>query len=71
MLLGLKINGEPVTGRTEVPWETIESILGSAPLKPSRDGLSVKLSWLQAPPPPPPPYLHLFRTYVFYIIDTR
>jgi len=45
MLLGLKINGEPVTGRTEVPWETIESVLGSAPLKPSRDGLSVKLSW--------------------------
>lgn len=47
MLLGLKINGEPVTGRTEIPWETIESVLGSAPSKPSRDGLSVKLSWLQ------------------------
>jgi len=64
MLLGLKINGEPVTGRTKVLWETTESVLGSAPPKPSQDGLSVKLSWLQnyikgtgmaAPPPPPPP----------------
>jgi len=47
MLLGLKINDEPVTGRTKISWETIESVLGSAPTKPGRDDLSIKLSWLQ------------------------
>jgi len=76
MLLGLKINGEPVTGRTEIPWDTIESVLGSALTKRGRDGLSIKLSWLHKyitgnGMPGPPSDLHLFRTYVFYLIGTR
>jgi len=42
MLLGLKINGKLVTGRTKIPWEIIESVLGSVPTKLGRDGLSIK-----------------------------
>lgn len=43
MFLGLKINGEPVTGLTEASWEIFELALGSMPLKAKRDGDSIKL----------------------------
>jgi len=78
MLPGLKINGEPITGRTKISWETIKFVLGSAPTKPGRDGLSIKLSWLQKyitgngnGMAGPPTNIHLFRTYVFYLTGTR
>jgi len=75
MLLGLKINGEPVTGKTEVGWEIVEPILGSKPLNNRHDGKSIRLSWLQnyingAGMTGPPTTLHMFRAYVLYLIGS-
>jgi len=76
MLLGLKINGEPVTGKTEVGWEIVEPILGSKPNHTRHDGKSIRLSWLQDyidgnVTTGPPTTLHMFRVYVIYLIGSR
>jgi len=47
MLLGLKINGEPVTCLTKVSWEIVEPSLGSMPLKAKRDKNNIKLVSLE------------------------
>jgi len=47
MLIGLKINGEPVTGKAKVGWEIVEPILGSKPLSVRHKGNSIRLPWLQ------------------------
>lgn len=76
MLLGLKVNGEPITGKTEVGWEIVEPILGSKPLNSRHDGKSIRLSWLQeyingVGMTGPPTTLHMFRAYVLYLIGSR
>ena len=76
MLLGLKINGEPVTGKTEVGWEIVEPIIGSKPLNDRREGKSIRLSWLQdyincVGMAGPTMTLHMFRAYVLYLIGSR
>lgn len=76
MLLGLKINGEPVTDLTEVSWEIIEPALGSMSLKAKWDGKSIKLVWVEhyiksIGRAGPPTVQHLFRAYILYLIGTR
>jgi len=76
MILGLKINGEPVIVLIEVSWEIVEPSLGSIPLKVKRDGKSIKLVWLKhyikgIAMAGPPTVQYLFRAYVLYLLSTR